>query len=216
MTSVLIVGRSPGVLLEAVGVLRAKGYDADATNQFADVLEDYDVAALDLLVFGGMVPADMKQRLRDEACRLNPEVTVIQGLGGIPGLIAAQVEAAATSGATADYDNSLRSIQLTLADPAHVVVEAWWGTSFQPPEPQSTHAVLFDSELEPGRHSIPIPDEVPAEASFAAARVGKDVYVFTIGPMPASVTRLAPTTSRDQRLPEVKKVRTRLSRLTRG
>ncbi|MFL6059890.1 MAG: MFS transporter, partial [Marmoricola sp.] len=60
---VLVVGRSPCVLLETVALLRERGYDANATNQFDDVLEDYDVSALDVLVFGGMVPLDRKAQL---------------------------------------------------------------------------------------------------------------------------------------------------------
>src|SRR4051794_30075251 len=90
---VLVVGRSPGVLLAAVDILRAKGYSADATNQFDQVLEDYDVVDLDVLVFGGMVPADTKRRLRENISERNPHVTFIQGLAGIAGLIAAQVQA---------------------------------------------------------------------------------------------------------------------------
>ena len=98
---VLIVGRSPNVLLEAVDILRSRGYQADATNQFADVLSDYDVADLDILIFGGMVPAETKQYLREEVAKVNPAVTFVQGLAGMSGLIAAQVDAVATTGGTA-------------------------------------------------------------------------------------------------------------------
>jgi len=209
---VLIVGRSPSVLLEAVEILRGRGYRADATNQFDDVLRDYDMTDLDVLVFGGMVPADAKRHLRERVAELNPAVAFVQGLAGIAGLIAAQVEAATAPG-TAEgveiaYDESLRSVLITLADAAHATVEAWWGTSFQPPEPQSAYAVVFDGDLSPGRHALAVPDEVPAEASFAAVRVGGSVRVFTVGQMPAAVTRLAPASGADQRLPEVKRVTT--------
>jgi len=209
---VLIVGRSPSVLLEAVDILRGRGYDANATNQFDDVLRDYDVAQIDMLVFGGMVPVETKQRLRELVSTLNPAVSVVQGLGGIAGLIAAQVEAATATGAPAGvevvYDDSRRSVLITLAAAAHVTVEAWWATSFRPPEPQSTHAVVFDGQLGPGHHAIAMPQEVPSEASFTATRVDDSVHVFTVGDMPRAVTRLVPTSATDQRLPDVTKVTT--------
>ena len=31
---ILVIGRSPGVILDAAGILRSKGFHADATNQF--------------------------------------------------------------------------------------------------------------------------------------------------------------------------------------
>jgi DNA-binding response OmpR family regulator len=68
---VLVVGRSPSVLVATVDILRAKGYSADATNQFDQVLDDYDVTDLDVLVFGGMVPADTS----DSCARTSPNAT---------------------------------------------------------------------------------------------------------------------------------------------
>lgn len=213
---VLIVGRSPSVLLETVDILRGRGYEAEATNQFDDVLDDYDVSDLDILVFGGMVPPGTKQYLREQVSALNPTVTVIQGLGGIAGLIAAQVEAVAGPGTPAGmevaYDQSARSVLITLTEAAHATVEAWWGISFRPPEPQSAHAVVFDGELEPGHHAIAMPNEVPSEASFTAARINDAVHVFTVGEMPTAITRLVPMSATDRRLPEVRKVRTRTER----
>jgi hypothetical protein len=210
---ILIVGRSPSVLLEAVDILRGRGYKVNATNQFADVLDDYDVSELDILVFGGMVPADTKQYLREEVSKLNRTVTFVQGLGGIAGLIAAQVEAVtatdAPAGVEVTYDEARRSVLITLAKAAHATVEAWWSTSFQPPEPQSTSAVVFDGKLEPGHHVIAMPDDVPSQASFTAARIDSSVHVFTVGEMPTAITRLVPTSPTDQRLPEVRKVTTR-------
>jgi hypothetical protein len=207
---VLIVGRSPSVLLEAVEILRGRGYEANATNQFDEVLDDYDVSNLDVLVFGGMVPADTKQRLREEVSELNPTVTFVQGLGGIAGVIAAQVEAVtAPAGVEVGYDDAQRSVLITLARSAHVIVEAWWATYFQPPEPRSTSAMVFDGELEPGHHAIAMPEAVPSVASFTAVRIDDSVHVFTVGKMPTAVTRLVPTSATDQRLPEVRKVTTR-------
>lgn len=209
---VLIVGRSPNVLREAVDILRGKGFEADATNQFDELLDDHDVSTLDVLAFGGMVPADTKRLLREEVSKLNPTVTFVQGLAGMAGLIAAQIEAVtaadAPPGVEVGYDGSRRAVLITLDHAAYATVEAWWGTSFQPPEPQSTSAVVFDGELPPGRHAIAMPDFVPARASFTAARIGNSVHVFTVGEMPASVAAMVPTSATDRRLPEVAKLST--------
>lgn len=209
---VLIVGRSPSVLVEAVEILRTKGYSADATNQFDQVLDDYNVTDLGILVFGGMVPPDTKQYLRQEISRRNPQVTFVQGLAGIAGLIAAQVEAVASGdvpdGVEIVYDAADRSVQLTLRKLGHVTVEAFWAT-FRPPEPTNTALQIFDADLTTGFHTIPLPGHVPYEASFAAVTVDDVVRVFTVGAMPAAVLRMVPTSASDQRLPEVRKIATR-------
>jgi NAD(P)-dependent dehydrogenase (short-subunit alcohol dehydrogenase family) len=211
---VLVVGRSPGVLVAAVELLRAKGYSADATNQFDRVLDDYDVTDLDVLVFGGMVPADTKQKLGQDISERNPHVTFLQGLIGIAGVIAAQVQAATSAetndsdGAEVNYDAAQRSIRLTLTSSAPVTVEAWWLTSFVPPEPKSTSMPVFDGRLDAGPHVIPLPDQVPSEASFVGVTVGSSTHVFTAGPMPQALTRLVPTSATDHRLPPVRPVTT--------
>src|SRR5215469_12730462 len=114
---ILVVGRSPGVLIDTVEILRGKGYRADATNQFDRVLDDYDAGDIDIIVFGGMVPADVKQHLRQEIGERNGKVTFVQGLAGIAGLIAAQVEGV-VAGQADDihlvYDEDQRSVRLTL------------------------------------------------------------------------------------------------------
>lgn len=208
---VLVVGRSPGVLVDAVGLLRARGYAADATNQFGSVLEDYDVDDLDVLVFGGMVPPDTKQHLRDAITARNPRITFLQGLAGMAGVIAAQIDALNSSGTDVDvsYDSARRSVRLALTDTAHVTVEAFWGTSFTPPEPKSTSERVRDGDLGPGVHTVPVPEHVPSVASFVVVTVGAAVRVLTVGRMPEAVTRLAPTSAGDRRLPEVAKVTTR-------
>lgn len=209
---VLVVGRSPSVLVATVDILRAKGYSADATNQFDRVLDDYDVTDLDVLVFGGMVPAETKQQLREGISGRNPHVIFVQGLAGIAGLIAAQVQAATSAGALDSgevvYDAAQRSVRLTLSDSAPVTVEAWWHTSFVPPEPESASMRLFDGRLDAGSHIVPLPDQVPSEASFAGVTVGSSARVFTVGPMPNAVTRLVPTSVTDHRLPPVSQVTT--------
>jgi len=209
---VLVVGRSPSVLIATVDLLRAKGYHADATNQFDRILDYYDVTDLDVLVFGGMVPADTKRQLRADISARNPNVTFVQGLGGIAGVIAAQVQAAtsaeALDGGEVAYDAAQRSVHLALNESAHVTVEAWWHTSFVPPEPQSTSMYVFDGRLDAGSHVIPLSDQVPSEASFAGVTVGSFARVFTVGPMPEAVTRLVPTSTTDNRLPQVSQVTT--------
>jgi hypothetical protein len=207
MNRVLVVGRSPSVLLAAAGILRAKGYSADVSNQYDQVLDDYDVTALDVLVFGGMVPADRKARLRREISALNPDLTFVQGLAGMPGLIAAQVdETIKPLEGGLEYDATDRTFQLRLAAPAAVTVEAWWGTSFVPPEPKSTALVIFDGHLGAGDHSIPLPTDVPSEASFAGVTVDSATRVFTVGPMPVSLR--TPATAADVQLPPVAQVTT--------
>jgi hypothetical protein len=205
----LIIGRSPSALTSAVEILRAKGYSADATNQFDRVLQDYDVTYLDFVVFGGLVPPDTKQYLRDEITQRNPGVTFIQGLSGIGGLIAAQVQAADTvDDLQVAYDEENRSLQVTLNEPAQVAVEVWWATSWTPPEPKSTSMMVFDDHLEAGAHSIRMPDLIPWVASFGAVTIGSAVQVFTIGSIPEGVAGMIPTSADDNRLPEVDKVTT--------
>jgi hypothetical protein len=210
---ILVIGRSPGVIIDAADILRSKGFHADATNQFDKVLADYDPSNLDVVVFGGMVPANSKQHLREEISRVNGHVTFVQGLAGIAGLIAAQVEGAMSSEGDDNgvaYDRAKRTVQLTLQQPAQVVVEAWWATSFAPPEPTSTSMRVLDSHFDPGEHLVQLPAEVPSVASFVTVSVGSDVRAFTVGAMPDAVLRLAPTgdPSQPPALPPVRAVAT--------
>ena len=189
---ILVIGRSPSVILEAADILRSKGFHADATNQFDDVLTEYDTANLDVVVFGGMVAPHTKQHLRNEISRVNGHAVFVQGLAGIAGLIAAQVE-----GVTAVAGDERRGLrpeerehcELTVREPAQVVVEAWWTTSFTPPEPTSTSMRVVDTPCEAGEYVIPLPAEVPSVASFVTVSVGPAVHIFTVGAMPDAVTR---------------------------
>jgi hypothetical protein len=147
---ILVVGRSPSVLVDTVEILRSKGYSADATNRFDRVLDDHDAEDIDIVVFGGMVPADTKQHLRQEICERNEHVAFVQGLAGIAGLIAAQVEGVITAGEPDEihvvHDEDQRSVHLTLHKAARVTVEAWWHTSFTSPEPKSTSMQVLDAD----------------------------------------------------------------------
>jgi len=190
---ILVIGRSESVLSELVTILREKGYAAGATNEFDRTLNRFDAGQLDLAVFGGMVPPDTQDHLREQILARNPAVAFVQGYAGIPGLIAAQAEAALGDGTTGPaasvtYDARSRSIGISLDRPQHVTVVAWWHTSFVPPEPKSTSRVILDEELPAGPHTIAIPDEIPAQASFATVSIGPSAHAFIIGPMPAGTT----------------------------
>jgi len=186
---ILVIGRSETVLSEAVTILREKGYPAGATNEFGRTLDLFDAGQLDLVVFGGMVPPDTKEHLREQISARNPAIAFVQGYAGIPGLIAEQVEAALSDGtASVTYDARSRSIGVSLDGPQDVTVTAWWATSFVPPEPKSTSRVILDEELPAGLHTIAIPDEVPAQASFATVSTGPSVHAFIVGPMPSGTT----------------------------
>jgi hypothetical protein len=190
---ILVIGRSETVLSELVTILREKGYAAGATNEFGRTLDLFDAGQLDLVVFGGMVPPDTKEHLRAQISAQNPAVAFVQGYAGIPGLIAAQVEAALSDGTTGPtasvtYDARSRSIGISLDRPHHVSVTAWWHTSFVPPEPKSTSRAILDQELPIGAHTITIPDEVPAQASFATVSIGPSAHAFIVGPMPSGTT----------------------------
>jgi hypothetical protein len=218
---ILVIGRSPSVLADTVEILRGKGYSADATNQFDHVLDDYDAHDIGIVVFGGMVPAVTKQHLRQQIGERNADVTFVQGLAGIAGLIAAQVEGAMSAGEPDDnhvvYDQEQRSVHLRLHRAARVTAEAWWATSFTPPEPTSTSMRILDAELEAGSHSIALPAEVPSVASFLAVTIGSAIRTFTVGAMPRSVTDMVPTGSNPatgspsagSKLPPVSEVNTR-------
>jgi hypothetical protein len=98
---VLVIGRSENVLSETVQILRLIGYAAGASNDFAGVVDRFDMTAVDLVVFGGMVPPDTKELLREQISDRNPAMTFVQGLAGIAGVIVAQVRAARTGDASA-------------------------------------------------------------------------------------------------------------------
>jgi hypothetical protein len=208
---ILIVGRSPNVLIETLGILRGKGYSADATNQFDRVLDDYAAEDIDVVVFGGMVPPGTKQHLRQEIGGRNPHVRFVQGLAGIAGLIASQVEGAIGEPGDSEvaYDEERRSVRLSLPEPARVTIEAWWGTSFTPPEPKSTSMQVFAADLAEGPHTIALPAEIPSVASFIAVAVGPAVRTFTVGAMPQSVLGMVPGGGGPPQLPPVREVNTR-------
>jgi hypothetical protein len=188
---VLIIGRSENVLSEAVQILRGEGHAAGASNDFANVMDLFDMTAADVVVFGGMVPPDTKELLRQQISDRNPVMTFIQGFAGIAGVIAAQVQAARTAantGLAVTYDPQTRTVDLHLDRPENVRVVAWWGTSFTPPEPRSTSLVLVDTGLPAGQHTVTLPGEIPSQASFVTVTAGDAVRALIVGPMPAGLT----------------------------
>ena len=76
--SVLLIGKSQLVLDGALAGLRDLGYKAEATNDFADVTARFDAREIDLVVFGGQVPPDLKAELREEISAINPRVIFVQ------------------------------------------------------------------------------------------------------------------------------------------
>ncbi|WP_133434160.1 hypothetical protein [Aeromicrobium phragmitis] len=192
---ILIVGRSQGVLVDSVRMLRDRGYAANASNQFDTLLDDYDLREVDLVIFGGMVPPTTKDHLATRIRQINSQAHFLQGLAGIAPLLVAQVEehfSGAVSGVT--YDPNARSFRLALADAASVTLHGLWAT-FVPPDPVAQTAVAYDGELAAGTHEIAVPEDVPRQGSFAAMRIGGRTSTFQLGEMPQSVTRAAATGS---------------------
>lgn len=184
---VLIVGRSERVLVDAVAMLRGRGFGANGTNQFERVLDDYDATEVDLVIFGGMVPAELKERLGAELRRLNPDVGIRQGLGGIAPLLVAQAEEFFSGGAPGiEYDSDERACRLTLEQAAPVIVDGLWA-EYGPTGPSARSLRIHDGELGPGGHEITVPVQVPEEGSHLAVRIGSRVSAFPIGEVPRAV-----------------------------
>jgi len=82
---------APGLVPLLVTILRERGYAAGATNKIDRTLDLFDAGQFDLVVFGGMVPSDTKEHLREQISTRKPGATFVQGYAGIPGLVAEQV-----------------------------------------------------------------------------------------------------------------------------
>lgn len=197
--SVLVIGANQRTLDETVAGLRDLGYAAEGTRDFSDdVTARFDVARLDLVSLGGLVPAERKAGLRARIGAINPRTIVIDSLAGIPGLIAGQVQEAFTAdrrvpGQTPVYRPEDRSIRLTLAAPAAVTVTVWWRV-FRGLGPGSDSLVLLDGRLDVGEHRIGVPDKVlasprrlpgsfvPRYNTCATVRIDAATYNFGIAP----------------------------------
>jgi hypothetical protein len=182
---VLLVGKSKLVLATALESLAERGYEASATDDFEDIAAQFDVGHFDLVVFGGQVPPDRKAEMTSVISSVKPDVVFVQGLAGIPGLIAAQVAGAFAARRGEEthapsYDAGARTIGLSLDRPALVTVTAWWQTSFVPPDPLSDSRVVLSEELPAGAHTVALPPAVPDEASFASVQIDDVTHAFRL------------------------------------
>lgn len=177
---VLIVGRSAPVLIDAVAALRRIGYPANATNQFDRLLDDYDARDIDLVVFGGQVPAEQRADLESAMAERNPQIRFVDGLGGVAVLLVAQIEeyfGAPLEGVA--YDASARDVRLRLETGAHVEVSGVWAVPVGS-EPSPRSAIAHAGVLAGGEHTIPLPDDVPALGAFVIVRINGRVAVFPV------------------------------------
>jgi hypothetical protein len=181
---VLVIGKSPVVLSEAERLLGDLGFSASSTDRFEDVPKDFDVSALDLVVFGGRVPPAIKVQLRQIITVARPDAFFVDGLAGIPGLIVQQVRGAlaAKSDASIEQTHTVdhRSVSIELLRAARVTVTLWWGTSFVPPNPGSDSRVLLDASLAAGTHEVHVPSDIPNEVAFATVDVDGSVEAFPL------------------------------------
>ncbi|WP_154674490.1 hypothetical protein [Nakamurella lactea] len=179
------------MLVDTVAMLRDRGYGANASNRFDQALDDYDLREVDLVLLGGMVPAETKEWLRGQIPTVNPQISLLQGLGGLPPLLVAQVEQFFRGTADGiEYDPGSRVLRLTLFEACPVTVEGVWA-EIVPPEPIVRSMALVDAELAPGVHEIAVPDVVPLEGSFVTVRIDDRASALQIGETPAVVRRFA-------------------------
>ncbi|MFE9247016.1 hypothetical protein [Nocardiopsis sp. NPDC006938] len=169
---------------EAVATLRARGYGANATNRFDRVLDDYDATDLDLVLFGGQVPHDLRARLEAAIAGTNPRTRFLSGLGGIGSLLVAQVEEHTHGTAPGiAHEPHTRTLGMTLSRSARVVVTGHWA-EYTPSEPVPRSITVSEGELPAGTHLVEVPDEVPERGAFASVRIGERTRVLRIGPAP--------------------------------
>jgi hypothetical protein len=183
--SVLVIGRSQSVLDQTVARLGELGYNAQATSDFSPITGRFDPRQIDLVAFGGQVPPDRKAALAEELSAAHPQVIFVQGLAGIPGLIADQVQQALAGehpipGQAPSYDATRRTIVLNLFAPLDVTVTAYWITAMIPPDPTSDSRVLSDSRLPAGEHTFALPDQANLDAAFATVRAGDARWSFRL------------------------------------
>ena len=152
----------------------------------------FDAGQFDLVVFEEWC---LRTPRNTSESRFRPEsrATFVQGYAGIPGLVAeqmrppsatAQSDPAPQSHTTASPGRSASPSTRTTGRHRHRLV----GHLVRPPGTESTSRVILDEELPTGAHTIAIPDEVPAQASFATVSIGPLVHAFIVGPMPSRTT----------------------------
>jgi hypothetical protein len=182
---VLVLGRSQLVLDDTLVGLHELGYTAQATTDFADVTDRYDLEHIDMVVFGGQVPPHREAELKRQIGAINAQCIFIEGLAGIPGLIVNLVHAEFTAehrdpSRAPTYTPEERTIRLILPNPAKVKVTLWWTTAMVPPDPKSDSLIMIDDRLAAGDHTIQIPDHVPPKRAFATVQADHAIYNFSI------------------------------------
>jgi hypothetical protein len=183
--SILIVGRSRLVIDGAVEILRDRGVTATATNDVANAWGDEDPRELRVVVFGGQIPPERKAEIQADMEALSPGLKFVQGLAGIPGLVADQAQAALDGeclipGQAPIFDAARRAIVLSTFAPLDVAVTVYWATEFVPPDPKSESVVLADQRLPAGEHSFVLPAEVNLDAAFATVRASGASWSFRL------------------------------------
>lgn len=183
--AVLVIGRSRAVIDTVVGLLRDRGYAVQASNDFEAITAQVDPRTLDVVVLGGQIPPADRAEMRQQISTVNPAVKFVQGLAGIPGLIADQVTGALTGeqlipGQTPFYDAATKTIVLSLYAPLIVRVTTYWITELIPPDPRSDSLVLHDGPLAAGDHTFEIPATVSPGAAFATVSAGAAIWSFRL------------------------------------
>jgi hypothetical protein len=183
--SILIIGRSRVVLDGAVEILRQRGLAAVASNDLEHPAGETEPGQLRAVIFGGQVSPDRKAEIRAQLEAANPELKFVQGLAGIPGLVADQAEDAVIPeqlipGQAPSFDPVRRVIALSTFAPLDVVVTVYWATEFVPPDPKSESLVLVDERLPAGEHSFALPDSVNLDAAFATVRANGARWSFRL------------------------------------
>ena len=182
----LIVGRSQAVLDTTVALLADRGFAAQATSDFAAITDQVDASRLGVVVLGGQVPPDKKAEIQEQISAVNDGAIFVQGLSGIPGLIADQVAIAFAGeqlfpGQTPRYDAATNTIALALYAPVDVEVTVYWITALIPPDPKSASLELQRGRLLAGDHAFAVPDTVSLDAAFATVRAGAAAWSFRLG-----------------------------------
>lgn len=183
--TILIIGRSQPVLDGAVKLLAERGLSAQTTNDFENVPAQIEARELELVVFGGQIPPAKNDEIRTQLRALAPSVTFLQGLGGIPGLIADQIQAALDGerpvpGQAPLYDAERRAIVLNLFAPLEVRVIVYWVTAMIPPDPTSESRLLFEGHLPAGEHHFQIPEDMTLGAAFATLHAADASWSFRL------------------------------------
>lgn len=184
-TRVLVAGRSQLVLDTTLALLTARGYAAHVTREFDDITDQVDAAELDVVVFGGQVTPGQKAQMHDALQAVNPRLAFLQGLAGIPGLIADQVDGwvageVPVPGQAPVYDAGRREIGLVLFAPLETRISVYWITEMIPPDPKSAAVVLVEGALSPGEHRFRIPDAVVLDVAFATVAAGGALWSFRL------------------------------------